>query len=193
MQDAKSGLSANFNYNFSITCFTPNHKQSKNEKAAFEHLIDIGQFRYRLWQHTDMAMSGPVENTWLEPEDLTSYIWQIKDHDKIVATARMSIHDSLASLPEAALYEGLDALYPTPIASFNRLVVANEYRSIGLAHKLIMLRVQAAKQLGAKSIALDCPEHRINTMKKFGFEAVSKPKAGTKCPTIMWYPLRKLL
>ncbi|AWB68724.1 hypothetical protein C2869_21020 [Saccharobesus litoralis] len=161
----------------------------------YTRLIEsVGRFRFQQWRTANMNMSNTLKaQTWIEAQDELAWHWLSSVEGQVIASARLSIHNSLSDLPEGELYKGLDDLYPQKIASFNRLIVDEGYRGLGVAANLVQCRIEQAAYLGAKSIALDCPQHRVKAMQQVGFETVKAPQVGTKCPDIMWYPMRKLL
>ncbi len=169
--------------------------QSQPESFCENRLLnDVGALRFQEWSAKGMDMSSSlVKGTWIEIDDYHSYLWGIYHRGKLVASARLSIHHCIDTLPESSLYLNFVDTITCPIASFNRLVVHPSHRGLKLSTFLIEERVQLAYQLGARSIVFDCPESRVNAMRKHGFHPLGRPQQGAKCRSIRWIVMYRKL
>lgn len=157
-------------------------------------LEDIGLLRHLVWRDLGMDMTSSIKSySWIEPIDYDAYHWIVYKEQQVVSSARLTLHKTIDTLPESALYKKHQHEFPGPIASFNRLVVKNEFRNRKLSSQLDQLRIEQSVNIGAKSIALDCPEFRVNSLIKKGFKLIDGPVDGVKCPSKKWYILCKLL
>ena len=109
----------------------------------------------------------------------------------LVAAARLSLHNSMANIPDAEVYLGkLDDL-PTPIATINRCVVHPDYRKRGLATTLDCVRIGAARDVGCPAVLCSVSDgRRLSQLLAIGFRAIcegspyqSGPLTGSR-PTI---------
>ena len=133
----------------------------------------IGRLRVHAWR-TEIQI--PVHTTvWLESADFGARHWAFMRHGTPVAAARLTIHDSLADVPDAEVYSGVfQCPPPPPIASLNRLVVAPEFRGRHLAAPLDRVRLDAAILAGCHSAigATSASERRISPLESLGFSVI---------------------
>ena len=97
---------------------------------------------------------------------------------KVIAAARLCVHDHLQNTTEYHLYPMLDAFkFPGPYGCFTRLVVDAQFRGRGLAAILDQLRTDTAKRLGCSTILgswnYHSGEKRRGALVKQGFINVS--------------------
>lgn len=112
--------------------------------------------RVQAWRARTSAF--PEMDTWRDDFDDVAYHWVVLHQDPgqsavAVAAARMTIHQSLAEVPNAEIYDGLlPPDFPGPIASINRLVVAKAFAGQGLPHVLDTVRMDFARHNGCSAI-----------------------------------------
>jgi GNAT superfamily N-acetyltransferase len=85
------------------------------------------------------------------------------------------MHESIERLLDHDSYEGVFCDAPlTPIASFNRLVVAPRFRGLGLSRRLDIVRLKVAEEMGCRSAVVATPtgEKRIRQLESLGFVVV---------------------
>ncbi|WP_462151934.1 GNAT family N-acetyltransferase [Pseudoalteromonas xiamenensis] len=153
----------------------------KPKHASTNTLNDIGSLRASIWQdnqHSDRQKA--CQHVWLEEADKHAHLWAVTSEAGMIATARLCISNNLNHLPEQELYDGLEL--PAPFATMGRLVVAPSWRGKGIASALIRERLNLCDDLGVKSLLLDCPEHRVPVMQRYGFSALKLPQAGILFP-----------
>lgn len=164
------------------------------DKNKVEILNDIAQLRYQVWQHHDMDMSNSLkECAWLEEIDHHAYLWAIYKDKILIASARLTYHPTIQSLPDFSYYQNYSNYFPEPITAFNRLIVLDKYRNMKLSSYLNQMRIQQAVDLKAKSIALICPELRIQSLLKQGFKQLTPPMPSRRCSSINWVLMSKVL
>ena len=150
----------------------------------------IGNLRYKVWKGRGVSMKNiKEENLWLEALDNYAYLINIYAGKQLIASARMSMHAGVESLPDKALYLNLDYDIPGPMASFNRLVVHPDFRGQGLSRFLVARRLNRAFMTGAQSIVLDCPENRLGSCRRLGFENMGEPVKGSIFTDVSFYPM----
>jgi predicted GNAT family N-acyltransferase len=107
---------------------------SPTDKAMLE---EIGRLRIRAWA-TEIPEASTMEK-WLDSFDPSSRHWIIKQGDILIASARLSVHESVNQVPDRDSYKGMfRQAPPSPIVSFNRLVVAPSSRGLGLSRRLLI-------------------------------------------------------
>lgn len=176
---------------FSLKLVTP----ADADKTSI--INDIGQLRYAVWKHDVLAMPMPsvdaLANTWLDEIDGDAYLWAIYKDGRLAASARLTVHPTMASMPDVLYCDAYKNHFPPLIASFNRLVVADEFRGLELSSILIEMRIQKSLAIGAKSIVLICPDYRVAANLKSGFGYVGAAADDPNYPRIKWAVMSKIL
>jgi GNAT superfamily N-acetyltransferase len=136
-------------------------------------LRQIGRLRVEAWQ-TETARAAEMP-AWLDDIDQTARHWVVFLDGAPIAAARLTVHQSLADVPDAESYVGVFAASPEPpIASLNRLVVHPSARGAGLSKHLDLVRLDAAESLGCRSVILSTASgpRRVGQLIGYGFELV---------------------
>jgi GNAT superfamily N-acetyltransferase len=138
-----------------------------------ELLTRIGQLRVMAWA-TEIPQAAAM-GEWLDEFEGCACHWVVFRGCELVAAARLSIHQSLADVPDPECFVGIfREPPPTPIASFNRLVVHPSARGFGLSRRLDEARLDFAEALGCRCAIGSTPSGylRIRQMEEFGFVVV---------------------
>jgi len=148
-----------------------------HDKAVLDNIY---QLRVEAWR-MQLTHTTSIE-AWEDEFDPIAQHWGCFDEDRLVAAARLSVHQDIQNVPDADAYEGVitsDA--PSPIASLNRLVVHHDYRGKGIAKKLDTVRLARAREIGCKCvIGATCDIRRGEQLKAQGFMFVGEGKATEK-------------
>jgi GNAT superfamily N-acetyltransferase len=136
-------------------------------------LEEIYVLRVNAWRSRNDKF--PAIGRWYDPDDEQSVHWGVRDGGQIVAAARMSIHETIASVPSAEIFDGL--FHPARsgrIAALNRLVVARSHRGRGYSQALDEVRIAYAREAGCRHVIgeTDAGRNRIRQLGLLGFEAV---------------------
>jgi predicted GNAT family N-acyltransferase len=160
-----------------------NRDQYKSDKSFIPFLVQdqetLNEILYKLRIETWVSM-GVFNEGEFKPEDFVdehdhhAFHWAIKDDSRIVAAARMCVHNSLNDLPDADSYENISSEIKTPIASFNRLVVTPDFQKNGISKMLDKVRIKKAVELECKTIMINVPQNRIKSLLVEGFEVLGK-------------------
>ena len=143
--------------------------------ASQDQLEEIGQLRTLVWTgESDVNPHALGPKPWIDPVDQSAYQWTIKDHGRLVAAARLTVHSDLDSIPYQAAFR--DRL-PESImyGAMNRLVVLPDYRGQGLARRLDCLRLQHAAQIGAELVVVVASGQRVLALESLGFQNLGEP------------------
>ncbi|TDB64010.1 GNAT family N-acetyltransferase [Arundinibacter roseus] len=137
-----------------------------------EKIKEIGRFRIKGWKMekgVDPAFFS--KDTWIDSLDQRANHWVITKNQQIVAASRLSFHDSLHDVPYADFMkdEHKRLVENRRIASINRLVVAPDYRGIGLSGLLDQVRIDRAVAQKAEVIIAFPQLVRLEPLKKKGF------------------------
>jgi GNAT superfamily N-acetyltransferase len=145
-------------------------------------LDQVGRLRVAAW--------APFKNRgdsrtgcWLDAFELSARHWVIFDNSTPVAAARLSVHQALDEVPDASIFTGVFAAPPpSPIGSFNRLVVHPAYRGMGLSRPFDRIRLEAAIAQACRSAIVETHSgpKRVAQLNALGFQVFgpSRPYPG---------------
>ena len=126
------------------------------------------RLRYDVWSAETPLLPHVLKHQLITDEhDAHARHWAAFEGNKMVAAARLCIHDAQEESPDAPAF--LHIRFPTPIATINRLVVMPAARKRGLALQFDELRLSAAKSAGAKCVVGTAAPVRISALKSLGF------------------------
>lgn len=99
-------------------------------------------------------MTQVFVNGFYDEHDDNACHWGVFDDDKkLIATARLSKHSSIDTLPDHHLLADISGLtIQFPVASLNRLSVDREYQGRGISDLLDRVRIEKADQIDCNSI-----------------------------------------
>ena len=134
-------------------------------------LDEVGRLRVFAWKTETGAT--PETDCWIDPVDREpgTRLYAIFSGDRIVASARLTIHTDLAQAPDAAVYAGVFASPPEPpIAVLSRLVVHPDVRRRGFGTALDRHRIDTARGLGCRTVVgSSSAPRRIAQLEALGF------------------------
>jgi len=122
------------------------------EVADAETIDEICRLRAQVWETTGQAAAAAFpDGGWRDPYDSDCAHWIIRGgRQRLVAAARVTVHDRLEDVPEAEEYLRYGLRLPGPIASPARVVVLGEARGAGLARRLLDAQDAFARRVGAR-------------------------------------------
>jgi GNAT superfamily N-acetyltransferase len=129
--------------------------------------------RVESWKSVGVLVEGSYPpDVCLDAHDGHALHWVVRAGGQLVGAARMCVHDTLESLPDAGFFRGMEAATGPPIAALNRLVVHPEFQRRGISLALDRIRVRKAAELGCRSVWCVAPPIRWGPLQRQGFEAV---------------------
>ncbi|MBU1821317.1 MAG: GNAT family N-acetyltransferase [Bacteroidetes bacterium] len=137
-----------------------------------DRIMDIGRFRIKGWRNeSGINPAFFMNDYWLDDIDKRAFHWIITQDTRIVAAARLSLHNGLEDVPYAELLkpEHRQLFKEKHIASINRMVVDPEFRREGLSTLLDRVRIERARALHADLIIAFPQLVRIAALEKRGF------------------------
>jgi len=169
------------------------------ELREFSHLDEdlleqIGRLRVEAWK-TEAPSAAGME-TWLDEYDRSARHWAVFDGGVLLASARLTTHSTFAEVPDAESYLGVFREPPPPlIGSLNRLVVHPSARGRGLSKRLDLVRLEAAENMGCRSVILSTASgpHRVQQLIGWGFERIGCGPQFQKAPLCYLPPPTVLL
>jgi len=99
--------------------------------------------------------------------------WIAFDGQRIIAAARLCVHEQVIELPEFELCPTSFEHYVGPFGSLNRMVVHPEARGRGLAQQLDRLRLSTAIEMGCHTVVVSTPQGRSRRLEALGFMVVA--------------------
>jgi GNAT superfamily N-acetyltransferase len=134
-------------------------------------LEKIYALRVNAWR-TNMNIPAWAK-AWKDSFDNDAQHWAIMSGNVPIAAARITVHNYPDEVPDAEIYNGLIANVPSPICSFNRLVVHPDFRGLGLSRLLDEVRLATAKSLGCRTAILTVSDaRRARAIEAHGFTHV---------------------
>jgi predicted GNAT family N-acyltransferase len=141
------------------------------------------QLRYAVWKVETALLPHIVKQGLITDEhDAHARHWAAFVGDKIVAAARMCIHEVQEESPDAPAFSRIQL--PTPVATINRLIVVQSARKSGLAKQLDERRIFAAMSDGAKCIVGTAAPGRIAALGRLGFRITGEKWTQPYCESL---------
>lgn len=150
-----------------IAAEPPGYGQTEHCLPTQDAMTDLDIVRYEGERHPAMAAirelralcwagSYALEGSLDDQLDARAAHWAIFAGDELVAAARLTLHTTLADVPDNHLYVETDAeKLSYPLGYLSRLVVHPQMRKRGLARRLDELRIEAARSQGCVSLGLN--------------------------------------
>lgn len=117
-------------------------------------LQEIYDLRLNVWEHSGKSKFVNRKfypNGWHDHLDGSAFHWiVINDQNKIIASARLNIFNSLEEFPYFLSVKNFSLPDVMPFAFFSRLVVHPQYRQNGLSRKLYNDRTRFCEERGIR-------------------------------------------
>ena len=148
-------------------------------------LAAIYELRASVWRATG-AVSPDTFPTggWSDEFDPASRHWAISRDGQIVAAARLSVHNRLEEVPEAAEYLTAGLRLEGTVAAPARLVVAASARRHGLAARLLDVQDEAAREAGAAHAVRQASPAMARLLGRRGWRHVAPANADPRFPGV---------
>jgi predicted GNAT family N-acyltransferase len=139
-------------------------------------LQEIYDLRVVAWEGSARSNSinlTKFPNGWSEEIDKNATHFVIIDqHDKIVASARISLHYDITELPYPSVFKDFILPINRPFAFYSRLVVAPEYRNNLFLKQLDLCRLRFLKENNIAFAIATCKQQRMKSLIQIGFEVL---------------------
>ena len=179
-------------------------KKYKIEVINFDvHKEEILELRKRCWSdfHSKNLIKEEFHSQQDEIEDLASIHCGIIENNKLVATHRLQLINSIQQLPYGENFEpnttiGSDwctykeknreyVVMRPPVAATGRMVIRVDYRKKGISEAILNFWIKIAREKGIKTLISYPSPWMIKTLLKVGFRYEKKLKNVFKpLPTI---------
>ena|ERR1700733_3395643 len=139
------------------------------EITGTEHVARTFRLRYEVWKdEAELTASVRAQEQITDEHDEHARHWAAFDGDNIVAAACICCHNNQQEIPDSRVFRQMQL--PTPVASFNRLVVKKQWRRQGIGNQLDILRIQAGREWNAVCVVVTSPSERIPSLQIRGFK-----------------------
>ena len=128
------------------------------------------RLRFEVWSAEGVALTHLKEHKIHDELDAQAFHWGAFVENDMVASARLTVHQSLNDAPDGYLFHTIEL--PTPVANLSRMVVGAQFRRLGVARAIDELRIRRAREMGAK-VVIGSPVKTIPTLerlKSYGFQ-----------------------
>jgi len=126
------------------------------------------RLRYEVWSaETKLLPHIQKQGLIADAHEAHARHWAVLDGGELMAAARMCIHEVQEESPDASTFSRIRL--STPVATINRLVVRPSVRNVGLAKQLDECRILAARDSGAKCVAVTAAPTRFDALQRLGF------------------------
>ncbi len=164
------------------------HEVSKHD---LQNLEQIGRLRFEVWRaETRVDESQFPNGVWLEPLDYQARHWLAFDGDDLIGSARLSMHATLEDNPDGYLWLRHERTLPLPSAHFCKLVVSSKARGMGLGREFNRVRIEAAREEGAKSILVTASDANARLLLSMGFTETGVIESFSNRPGFMFRALQ---
>lgn len=151
-------------------CHTTQH--SVTEISFRDYKDEILTLRQKVWEQTDFSLMKQIfTNGFYDEYDDKAFHWGVfNDNKLLIASARLSEHYSIDTLPDHHLLADISGLnIEFSIGSLNRLSVDKNFQGQGISKQLDKIRIAKAFEIGCKSICGMTYGHRGLKLKDDGF------------------------
>lgn len=131
-------------------------------------LQEIGRLRVEVWR-TELLPGFFPDGVWLEPHDSTGLHWFARDAGRIVAAARLNITQRVEDAVDGKAWCAAGRSIPGPVANLSRLVVLPSFERRGLGLRLILARLEKARELGAATCIVCASGKPLERLLQLGF------------------------
>lgn len=127
---------------------------------------DVAALRVTVWAGVGVAPRAAADGLWLDEDDQTALHWVVLAQGALAGCARLTL--DVSRVRPVLLASG----FSTPVAMMERLALHESVRGRGLSRELDVRRIQAARERGASTVAVETHERRIPALERLGFQRV---------------------
>jgi GNAT superfamily N-acetyltransferase len=153
-----------------------------------EMLDAIAVLRAEVWQASGgVAAAAFPEGRWHDDCDLNATHWTIRDeNNRLVAAARLTVHPTLADVPEAEEYARYGLDLEGPIAAPARVVVCPGAQGRGLGQRLLDAQDQTARRLGARHAVRQASPAMVRLLVHRGWRIIGPARTDPRFPEVQF-------
>jgi GNAT superfamily N-acetyltransferase len=114
-----------------------------------ERLDEMFRLRLEVWLGEGADAAAFPGGEWRDARDASRLHWVVLNEDRVVATASLSLHDTLEDVEEGEVYLRAGLSAAGIVAAPARVTVSAECRGRGIAQQLLDMQDAAAREAGA--------------------------------------------
>ena len=134
-------------------------------------LNEIAHLRKTVWEQISPHGTRQTDADWVDPIDPVAIHAHIEIDGKIVASGRVSIHETMDDFTESSVLKCFPDWTPLkPLGMMGHLVVDPAHRLHGYATLLDLVRIEAARQVGAHTTAGIIVPWRVRSLEGLGYK-----------------------
>lgn len=152
-------------------------------------LQEIYALRAAVWHATGgVAQAAFPEGRWHDADDPGAHHWIVRDGaGRLVAAARLTMHATLAEVPEAEEYLRYGLRSDGPVAAPARIVVAPSAQGAGLGRRLLDAQDEAIRVLGAKTAVRQASPAMLRLLAHRGWRIVGPATIDPRFPGVEFH------
>jgi GNAT superfamily N-acetyltransferase len=152
------------------------------DEAGIEAICEL---RGSVWRETGAVSPDAFPSGgWRDGFDAVSRHWAFTLDGRMVAAARLSVHDRLDEVPEATEYLGAGLRLEGRIAAPARVVVAASARRRGLAWRLLDVQEEAARDAGALHAVAQSSPGMVRLRERRGWRDIAPASPDPRFPGV---------
>jgi hypothetical protein len=144
-------------------------------------LPEVFMLRVNAWENSPRSHvinSEKHPNGYFDNLEYTGLHWVAENEQgQIIAAARGNVLNSFDELPYPGIVKGFVLPTERPFFYFSRLVVNPDYRKLGLANKLDLIRLKCQAEKNLKFGLAIAANKRVTELKKRGFACLGEINA----------------
>ena len=145
---------------------------------APEKLADVENLRIAAWRDL-ISLPFASERFGLEQTDRNAWHVCLRssgsgEPGRLVACSRLSIHESVDTLPDPGSFLEVEDIMNFPLAVMSRLAVLPDCRGRGYAYRLDTLRIRLAAKFPVRQVWIEAREARVKSLQDRHFTVAGK-------------------
>ncbi|HVW99909.1 MAG TPA: hypothetical protein VHA52_05685 [Candidatus Babeliaceae bacterium] len=145
------------------------------DKSRLQEIYDLRVIAWERSSRKGVITKDKWPNGWHEEIDHEAFNFIIEnDSGRIIASARISIHEQLDELPYPSAFQNFSLPEARPFAFYSRLVVHPDFRSHLLYKELDGARIALLEEKRIPFAIVTCPHKRLKSLMEAGFEILGK-------------------
>lgn len=143
---------------------------SKADEAFFERISQVRQLRFDVWKSI-VGDEIALQRFYDDGFDDHSHHVALLEGDEMLATARLTVCEAPAQIPDAESYQQMFKAMSFPLAILSRMVVRKDKQGLGYSTELTRQRISIACRFQLKEVWIESRRQRCRQLSEIlGFE-----------------------
>lgn len=155
--------------------------------SSAAEILEICRFRVSVWRDETGGISAAFfpDGIWHDAHDDTGLHWAIHcGQGRLAASARLTLHGTIADVDDADDFVRYGVHLPGPIAAPARVVVRRNARNRGLAKQLLVVQEQAAQEAGARYAVRESSPAMTRLLSRRGWKILGPASPDPRFPGV---------